>query len=97
MSMSMISLSVFLDGCCWLYYSVLLDDVDVGIVSQHHCHHYLSLRLSLLACTIGCLPCWLPHVLLAAEQYIMLMQCCCLHTYYWYRSLGTDILVVELL
>ena len=56
----MLSLSVFLDGCCWLYYSVLLNDVDVGIVSQHHCCHYLSLRLSLLARTVGChVYCWL--------------------------------------
>ena len=51
-----------LDGCCWLYYSVLLNDVDIGIVSQHHCCHYLSLRLSLLARTIGChVYCWLPN------------------------------------
>ena len=58
--MSMLSLSVFLDGCCWLYYSVLLNDVDVGIVSQHHCHHYLSLRFVLLARTVGChVYCWL--------------------------------------
>ena len=60
MLMSMLSLSVFLDGCHSLYYSVLLNDVDVGIVSQHHCHHYLSLRLLLLACTVGChMYCWL--------------------------------------
>ena len=76
----------------WLLLVVLsLNDVDVGIVSQHHCCHYLSLRLLLLACTVGC------HV------YCWLLNCtsrscsCCLHTYYWYRSLGMDILVVELL
>jgi len=39
----------------------------------------------------------LPCVLLAAELYIMLLQCCCLHTYYWYHSIGMDILVVGLL
>ena len=51
MSMSMLLLSVFLDGCHWLYYTVLLNDVDIGIV---HCDYLCLLALLVAMCTAGC-------------------------------------------